>query len=148
MTEIKIATINQIPELIHLLNVLFTQEEDFIPDPNKQRLGLMQIILNPDKGHILVLIENGKIIGMVNLLYTISTAMGGKVAILEDMILDPEKRGLGQGTTLLQAAIDFAKQRSCLRITLLTDVTNKAAIRFYQKLGFVQSGMTPLRMVF
>ena len=148
MTEIKIATINHIPELVNLLNLLFDQEEDFIPDTNKQRLGLMQIIVNPDKGHILALLENNKIIGMVNLLYTISTALGGKVAILEDMILDPEKRGSGQGTILLQAAIDFAKQKECLRITLLTDVINKDAIRFYQKLGFVKSGMTPLRLLF
>lgn len=87
-------------------------------------------------------------IGMVNILYTVSTACGGRVAIVEDMILRAEKRNNGFGTLLLSAAIELARGEGCLRITLLTDRTNDSAIRFYQRHGFVLSEMVPMRLVF
>lgn len=37
--------------------------------------------------------ENDAIIGMVSILWSISTALGGKVAFLEDMIVSPSYRG-------------------------------------------------------
>jgi GNAT superfamily N-acetyltransferase len=85
---------------------------------------------------------------MVSLLYSISTALGGKVAILEDMVIAEGFRRSGYGKQLLQEAITFAKLRNCLRITLLTDFDNETAIRFYQQTGFNLSKMTPLRLVF
>jgi GNAT superfamily N-acetyltransferase len=148
MTEVRVATINDVPQLVNLLTILFTQEADFIPDGEKQTEGLNQIIENSSIGDILVLSEQDRIVGMVCLLYTISTALGGKVAILEDMILEPASRGKGQGTLLLKEAIHFAQKNDCRRITLLTDLFNTEAIRFYQNQGFVKSAMTPLRLLF
>jgi GNAT superfamily N-acetyltransferase len=83
---------------------------------------------------------------MINLLFTVSTALGEYVAILEDMVLRPERRGKGEGTILLKAAIECAKHKGCKRITLLTDQTNEGAIKFYQRQGFVKSAMMPLRL--
>jgi len=148
MTEVRAATINDVPQLANLLTLLFTQEADFIPDIDKQTMGLKRIIEDASIGNILVLSEKNRIVGMVCLLYTISTALGGKVAILEDMILEPDSRGKGQGTLLLKEAIHFARKNDCLRITLLTDLSNMEGIRFYQKQGFIQSAMTPLRLLF
>ena len=90
--------------------------------------------------------DAGQIIGMVNLLYTISTALGSRVAILEDMVVAPQNRGLGVGSALLKYAIDFAKQKGCKRITLLTDNDNEAAHGFYQQHGFTESSMLAFRM--
>jgi ribosomal protein S18 acetylase RimI-like enzyme len=83
---------------------------------------------------------------MVNLLYTVSTAMGGKVALLEDMIIAPQHRNAGHGARLLHSAIEHAQSQGCLRMTLLTDRANDAAIRFYQRSGFTLSSMIPLRL--
>lgn len=146
MTRIAAATADDIPQLCELLAILFTQEADFRPDTNKQSDGLRRIIEQPEVGRILVLREDERIVGMVNLLYTVSTACGGKVALLEDMIVHSSQRGNRLGSKLLQAAIELAKREGCLRITLLTDRTNDAAIRFYQRHGFGMSAMLPLRM--
>jgi GNAT superfamily N-acetyltransferase len=147
MTRIDEATPADIPALCELLKLLFAQEAEFRPDGEKQAQGLGRIIAAPEAGRILVLREQGGIVGMVNLLFTISTALGGRVALLEDMVLRPEHRGKGLGTTLLQAALAFARQSGCLRVTLLTDGDNEAARRFYQRQGFNVSGMTAMRLV-
>ncbi len=146
MHSITPATPEDIPQLCALLTTLFTQEADFQPDASKQSVGLRQIIEHPETGRILVLREGDNIIGMVNLLFTVSTACGGKVALLEDMIVHPAKRGDGLGGKLLEAAIGLARHEGCLRITLLTDRANDAAIRFYQRHGFGISEMMPLRL--
>ena len=146
MASIERATTEDIPRLNELLTMLFTQEADFRPDPVRQSAGLRLIIENPEIGHILVLREDS-IVGMVNLLYTISTALGDRVAILEDMIIDPGYRGGGAGSRLLDGAIAFAKEQGCRRITLLTDRINSGAIRFYERHGFTLSEMVPLRLL-
>jgi GNAT superfamily N-acetyltransferase len=133
--------------LSDLLTLLFTQEADFQPDVEKQSTGLRQIIEHPDAGCILVLREGSDVVGMVNVLYTISTACGGRVAIIEDMVVRLEHRGQQAGSLLLRAAIDLARTDGCRRITLLTDRTNASAIRFYQRHGFEPSEMIPLRLV-
>lgn len=144
--RVELATLADIDRLSELLTMLFTQEADFRPDPEKQRVGLERIIADSRAGHILVLRQDGEVVGMVNLLYTVSTALGGTVAILEDMIVHPDQRGSGAGSCLLQGAIAFARHQGCLRITLLTDLDNSGAIRFYQRHGFSRSAMTPLRL--
>ena len=58
---------------------------------------------------------------MINLLFTISTAEGGFVMVLEDLVIHDAFRGQGYGSKLLEYAINFAKQKNFLRITLLTD---------------------------
>lgn len=146
MTQIATATADDIPDLCALLAILFTQEEDFKPDANKQSAGLRRIIEQPETGRILVLREGSEVIGMVNLLFTVSTACGGKAALLEDMVVHPARRGDGLGRKLLEAAIELARQDGCLRITLLTDRANDAAIRFYMRHGFGMSAMLPLRL--
>jgi GNAT superfamily N-acetyltransferase len=146
MPEITTAGLADIPALCELLTLLFTQEEDFMPAPAKQAEGLREIIERPETGHILVLRDAAKILGMVNLLYTVSTAMGGKVALLEDMIIAPQHCNEGHGTRLLQSAIEHAQSQGCLRITLLTGRANDAAIRFYRRNGFAFSSMIPLRL--
>lgn len=146
--QITLATEEDIPHLCDLLVLLFAQEVEFHPDRALQAAGLRQIVDFPERGRILVLRDGAAVIGMVNLLFTVSTALGGRVAILEDLIVHPNHRGGGTGSRLLQAAIGLAKESGCLRITLLTDQANRVAQDFYQRHGFVRSEMVPMRLVF
>lgn len=144
---VRLALEDDVDELVNLLTLLFTQEADFVPDLEKQRTGLQLIIAKPQHGHLLVATTtSGKVVGMVNLLYVISTAEGATVAILEDMVINPDYRGFGIGSILLEEAISFARKQGCKRITLLTDVNNEKAINFYAKHRFQKSNMIPLRL--
>jgi GNAT superfamily N-acetyltransferase len=134
-----------LPALCGLLGTLFAQEEEFNPDPEAQSRGLAWILSNPQTGTILVAREQGTVVGMVNILYTVSTALGEEVALLEDMVVVPSMRGRGLGSALLTHALAHCEEYGCKRITLLTDGGNKAAQRFYARHGFVPSGMVPMR---
>ncbi|HEY8902900.1 MAG TPA: GNAT family N-acetyltransferase [Chthoniobacterales bacterium] len=146
--RIEPATLDDLPQLADLLHDLFSMEADFIPDRERQVRGLKLILEQPSRGRIFVLRNDHQIIGMINLLITISTAEGGFVLLLEDVVVHRDHRGQGYGSRLLDYAIDFAKKKNFLRITLLTDRDNEEAKRFYIDRGFVASDMIPLRMLF
>ncbi len=143
--KIEVAETSDIPALCDLLESLFNQEVEFKPDRDLQIKGLKSVIENDDVGDILVVRENKNILAMVNILYTVSTALGARVGILEDMVVSSEGRGSGIGSRLLESALEFAKEKGCQRITLLTDHDNVGAHRFYQKHGFSLSTMVAFR---
>ena len=145
--EIVTAAVDDIPALVDLLSILFAQEAEFSPDSQAHTRGLATIMSNPDIGLILVAKDQGQVIGMVNILFTVSTALGERVGILEDMIVSPAWRGAGIGTRLLRQAIAQAQEQGCRRLTLLTDADNRSAHRFYERHGFVLSEMVPFRLV-
>ena len=146
---IRSATTDDIDRCSELLAALFEQEAEFTPDSQCQKKGLQMIIENPSHGAVLVCEDknNGFIVGMAILLYTVSTALGKKVALLEDMIVDPAYRSQGIGSLLLQHAVGLAEDMEFGRITLLTDEENKTAHAFYRNNGFVQSGMVVFRKI-
>lgn len=146
MERIEQATAEDIPQLADLLTLLFTQEADFRPDRERQMHGLRLIVEAPDRGRIFIARIGGKIVGMVSLLFTVSTAEGGPACWLEDMVVQPDQRGNGIGSRLLEHAVCHAKTHGFTRITLLTDQTNEQALRFYQRHGFRPSAMMPLRL--
>ena len=135
-----------IPALCELLACLFAQESEFSPDAVAQRKGLHLLLRQPEAGAILVARAGSQVVAMVNLLFTISTALGARVAILEDMVVAPAARRAGIGSALLQHAIDYSQSMGIERLTLLTDGNNHGAQRFYQRHGFAGSTMVPMRL--
>ena len=139
------ATIEDLPELTELLVELFSHEVDFRPDRIKQTRGLRLILEQPSRGRIFVLRHNGMILGMINLLFTISTAEGGFVILLEDLVIHRDYRHQGFGDKLLNYAIDYAKKKDFLRITLLSDADERE--KFFLRHGFSESTMKPMRLI-
>lgn len=139
------ATLDDLPELTELLGVLFAQEVDFQPDPARQREGLRLIISDPKVGRVLVWREDARARGMVNILFSVSTALGGPVAMFDDVVVHPDCRGRGIGSQLLDAAIELCKRLGCARVSLNTDSTNTDAQRFYERHGFRASTMVAMR---
>lgn len=145
--SISVARLEDIPAACKLLSELFAQESEFKSDAAAQSAGLTALISDSEKGHVLVARRDGKIVGMVSLLYIISTALGGRAALLEDMVVSGEIRGQNIGSELISFACIFARQKKCKRITLLTDADNSGAHRFYERHGFIRSSMTTFRQV-
>ncbi len=147
MTEVDIgfATAADLDALADLLAELFTLESDFTPDRTKQLAALQTILDNPALGRLFVLKTHGAVIGMANALITVSTAEGGRVVLLEDVVLKRECRGQGLGRRLIEHVFAWAAQAGMTRATLLADRDNAAALAFYRQLGFSPSSMQVLR---
>ena len=146
--RIEPATLEDLPQMVELLVALFSEEKDFAPDRRKQEHGLRLILEQPSKGRIFVLRTDHMIIGMVNLLFTISTAEGGIAILMEDLIVHPQHRRQGFGGRLLDHAVAYAKRKGFKRITLLTDKISAESQAFFQDHGFKFSSMIPMRCVF
>jgi len=73
---------------------------------------------------------------------------GGRVAQVENVIVDPVVRGQRIGEAMMTWCIDEARRRGCCRIQLTTNKVRRRAHRFYERLGFhaTHEGMKlPLR---
>ena len=148
MPEITPATLADVPQLAGLLTILFTHEVELAPDATKQERALRLILSQPEMGRIFCAREGDRVLGMVSLLFSISTAEGGRSAWLEDMVIHPDHRNAGLGRRLIDHALQAAQTLGCTRVTLLTDGINTSAMRFYERAGFVRSSMVPFRLHF
>ncbi len=145
ISKIRTASEGDEARCAELLGILFSQEQEFSADAEVQSRALSMIIRNPELGRIFVGEIDGVITGMVMLLFTVSTFLGRKVALLEDMVVSPSWRGKGLGTLLINHAEEFARSEAFGRITLLTDRDNETAQQFYRAQGFAPSEMVVFR---
>ena len=148
MTDVRFeqAKASDLQRLVELLGILFESEAEFSADAEKQRVALQAILADTAKGKIYVAREGRQVVAMASLLYTISTAEGGKAAIFEDLVVAPEHRKRGIGEALLKHVVNEARAEGILRITLLTDMQNERAQAMYRRVGFVGSPMKPMRL--
>jgi GNAT superfamily N-acetyltransferase len=144
--EFGAATREDLPQLVALLGILFSQEAELVPDDTKQSRALAKILADESVGRIHVARELGTIVAMASVLYSISTAEGGLAASFEDFVVLPGHRGKGIGQALLRHVIAEARREGVLRLTLLTDKQNERAQALYRKVGFAESTMKAMRL--
>jgi GNAT superfamily N-acetyltransferase len=125
---------------------LFSEEAEFAPDEAKQTRALERLLGDASAGTVYVARGDQRVVAMASLLYTISTAEGGKAALFEDLVVDPAYRGRGIATDLVRFIIAEARRQGVLRLSLLTDMQNAPAQALYRKMGFTDSPMKPMRL--
>jgi GNAT superfamily N-acetyltransferase len=129
-----------------LLAELFSIESDFVPDREKQLHGLSALIAHPP-GRVLVLVAviDELVVGMATVQTLISTAEGGRVGLIEDVIVDREFRFQGIGTLLLNEIAAWGRRAGLKRLQLLADRDNQPALDFYSCRGLDLTRLTCLR---
>lgn len=141
------AVTSDIPMLVSLLAELFSIEQDFQPNTDKQARGLQLLISSPDRGVIRVARnQTGEVIGMVSAQLVMSTAEGAPSAWVEDMVVGRDWRTQGVGRRLLNSALEWAKSKGATRAQLLVDLDNEPAINYYAHLGWQGSRLGARRI--
>ncbi|MBN2869629.1 MAG: GNAT family N-acetyltransferase [Campylobacterales bacterium] len=135
---IRSACRSDIPAMAGLMAELFSIEDDFTPDREKQSAALAMLINDPNAIVSVAEIEE-KVVGMVSVQRFISTATGNYAGVLEDMVVTHRYRSRKIGSTLLHHAITEGINRGWKRFSLGSDIRNSAAIAFYERHGFVGS---------
>ena len=94
-----------------------------------------------DANNELVVVElESRVVGVLQLTFIpYITYQGGWRALIEGVRISPELRSSRIGRKLFEWVIERARKRKCHLIQLTSDKTRRAAIRFYEGLGFVAS---------
>jgi ribosomal protein S18 acetylase RimI-like enzyme len=131
LITIRTANPSDITQLVELLQELFSIETDFVFDKDKQTNGL-NLLLKSDKDCILVAesANDNKVLGMCTIQTLISTAEGGQVGLLEDLIV---------------AAVNWSEVQGLKRLQLLADKNNLPALGFYKNQGWLSTELVCLR---
>lgn len=109
------ATIEDLYQITEFMMKLLALPDNLDADRALQRRGLHLILEQPACGRIFVLRNDHQILGMVNLLFTISTAHGGMVLLLEDFIIHPTHRGQGYGSQPVNHVKEFTRNKDFSR---------------------------------
>lgn len=142
--HIRKARAADLADMVDLLQLLFSIEEDFAFDADRQRRGL-EILLNHDGAVIMVAEVENKVIGMCTGQLMISTAEGGFSMLVEDVVVDVPWQHQGVGNQLLQGLEEWASKKKVSRLQLLADRSNEAGLKFYDKQNWRSTQLVCLR---
>jgi ribosomal protein S18 acetylase RimI-like enzyme len=126
-------------DMAALLEELFSIETDFFVNTQKQIDGLTLFLADKEHCFALVAKVEGKVVGMLTAQILISTAEGGKVALLEDLVVNKKYRGVGVGKTLLGEMEQWSVKNKIKRLQLLADCRNYPALGFYKHVGWKET---------
>jgi len=142
--QVRSARLEDLETMANLLAELFSIEKDFDVDSAKQRQGL-KLLLNSENARLWVAEAERRVVGMISLQSLISTAEGGKVGLIEDLVVAKGFRGAGIGSALLAAVEKWAEQNGLSRLQLLADGNNVQALDFYKKHTWRKNALVCLR---
>jgi GNAT superfamily N-acetyltransferase len=132
--------------MICLLQALFRLEADFAPLPDRQRNGLQRFLDGCGKHRCIQVAEkDGRVVGMATLQILISTAEGGPVGMVEDVVVHEQFRGKGVGRRLMASLVSWSVKRGLTRLQLLADRNNRSALDFYRRIGWRSTQLICLR---
>ncbi|WP_330295764.1 GNAT family N-acetyltransferase [Streptomyces sp. NBC_00503] len=92
------------------------------------------------RNELLVLVEDGTVLGCLQLTYIPGLGQGGRErALVEAVRIRADLRGRGLGAELMERAAERARGRGCGLMQLTSNKHRTAAHRFYERLGFARS---------
>lgn len=142
MTEINIrlAEKEDVEELSELVQgyLAFYQRPKIEEEEIKS--AIIRFIEHPEEGAQLVAVQGEKLIGFTTLNPLWSTTRMTKIALLNDLFVNPEVRQSGAGRKLMDATIQLAKDLGYPFMRLLTASDNHIAQSLYDKTGGVAPG--------
>lgn len=146
MEEINIrsAELRDIPALGRLLYEVHKVHSDVRPDlfkagTRKYTDGQLEEILQSGERPVFVAEQDGQVVGYA---FCIPKQFVGdrsmtdvRTLYIDDLCVDEAARGKHIGTKLYDFVLDFAKRQGYYNVTLNVWADNKAAVKFYEKIG-------------
>src|SRR5438552_7534662 len=133
--NIRPARVEDVPIILELIRDLATYER--APDEVVATKEQLVDVLFGERpvAEVLLAFEAETAVGFAVYFYNFSTWLGRPGLYLEDLFVNPEKRGKGYGRALLVELAKIARDRGCGRMEWAVLDWNEPAIKFYQALG-------------
>lgn len=104
------------------------------------RLATELILRDVERGIIALAEESGTFLGLCTLSYQYAVWAGGRYGIIQELFVEPERRGTGIGRQLLTYVMNEAQRAGCRLIEVGTPKDSPHLDAFYERLGFVPIG--------
>jgi GNAT superfamily N-acetyltransferase len=135
-----------IPRLLELyrqLEITTSPAEEGVTQPAADEYRKLFARINSYSGMELVVAEDqGVVTGSLEILIVPNLSHKGLPwALVENVIVDENRRRSGVGRKLMEYAIKQAKTAGCYRVSLSSNNSRKDAHRFYEALGFKGSSI-------
>jgi GNAT superfamily N-acetyltransferase len=130
--EIRYEEVGKLLELYRFLH-----EEDPVLEENDLLQKLWDDIYNDSSLYYLVLDDNDEIVSSSTLAIIKNLTRGAKpYGLIENVVTHPQYRKKGYGTSIINKAIEIAKENNCYKVMLLTGSKKEETLGFYEKIGF------------
>ena len=107
-----------------------------------------QVVRHPEAA-VFVAVDGVDVVGYVALSHRPQMRLGGRLAVVDELVVSEARRGQGIGTQLLEAALAHARSLYCVRIEVNQRRERDSFMRrFYQNRGFSEVDSALLRMDF
>jgi GNAT superfamily N-acetyltransferase len=133
--QIRRARVEDVPVILQLIRDLATYERApaEVTATDKQ---LVDVLFGErPAAEVLLAFEGKSPVGFAVYFYNFSTWLGRAGLYLEDLFVNPDKRGKGYGRALLVELAKIARDRECGRMEWAVLNWNEPAIKFYRTLG-------------
>jgi GNAT superfamily N-acetyltransferase len=142
--DFRIATRADVPAILALLaDDDIARERGFGivgEDVDAATWAAFEAIDEDPRNELIVADDAGAVIATCQLTFIPGLSRGGAERMtVEAVRVRADRRGDGIGRTLMEFAIERARDRRCRIVQLTTDKRRTAAHRFYEKLGFAAS---------
>lgn len=111
---------------------------DSAAEPTLEDYRIMFRAMLADQNQVIMVAENkGVLVGTVTLVVVPNLGHRGcPWAALDNLVVMPDWRGYGIGTSLVETVSNMARQRGCYKLVLSSNIRRTDAHRFYRRLGW------------
>lgn len=78
----------------------------------------------------------------------LTARVGGEDYYISNIAVDPEFRGQGIGTCIVENALKLAKNSGCRKVILNVTLNNEKALKLYERFGFKVNGINTADWIF
>jgi GNAT superfamily N-acetyltransferase len=135
MLEIQTAQPSDLAPILQLLHTQLQEHDIVLTDQVLQR-ATRGLIEDHKLGRILTARLGGELVGVAVISFLWTLEHGGPAAWLDEVYVEPSRRGEGIGRKLVEAAMQVARESGCIALDLEVDAGHEAAERLYERMGF------------
>ena len=135
--EIRQATEADVPVILRFIRALAEYEKLSHKVVATEESLRRTLFGNPRFAEVILGYEDGEPVGFALFFHNYSTFLGRPGIYLEDLFVDPDRRGRGYGKALLAHLARLARDRDCGRVEWAVLDWNTPSIEFYKSLGAV-----------
>ncbi|MCQ2534661.1 MAG: GNAT family N-acetyltransferase [Clostridia bacterium] len=130
-------------ECSELLDLYLHLHESEVPSKTPELIEAWRSIMEDKNHHIIVKIEDGKIVSSVVCVIIPNLTRGVRpYAFIENVVTHKDYRGRGFASECLNFAKDIAKRENCYKMMLLTGSKEESTLKFYENAGYNSSDKT------